>query len=444
MAIFKKKRANGTLSENWYYKFIIKGKRYKGSTFKTDKKEAELYVKDLHKKISALHDDDPNISDNEKQRNLLNFREKITAEIQGDSIKLIAAWDVFKAKAPAMMKKIPKEKAWAIKKACWSDFVYFLQEKYPDCTNMRDVRASMAQEYISLLKVSGKFNKSISYKGRTYQNRVTQLSASSINEYIIHIKQVFRVLSKSAGLLENPLEDIKKITSKRKKRDVFEIHELERIDSYIKQLKIDPPIFKKDKLNLLVNEALFVIGINTGLRKGDICMLKWTNVNFHKTAINLELSKTKENVFIPISAVLHEFLKMKLKVQTNEFVTPELAEMYQSNPDGISYRFKKLLRELNIESVKEYEGRSRKVSCKDIHSLRHTFCYLHGIQGTPLITVQSMVGHLDEKMTESYMMHQTEELKRDAIEKLAFGSLTPNLPSPLEDRKAQIISKIKS
>ena len=94
--------------------------------------------------------------------------------------------------------------------------------------------------------------------------------------------------------------------------------------------------------------------------------------------------------------------------------------MYVENDDGVGKRFKDMLKELNIDCLKSYEDRSRRISNKDIHSLRHSFCYLHGMQGMALITVQSMVGHMDKKMTEAYMMHKTEELKRDAIEKFAL------------------------
>ena len=101
-----------------------------------------------------------------------------------------------------------------------------------------------------------------------------------------------------------------------------------------------------------------------------------------------------------------------------------------------------MLSYLKIEAVKAFDERSRKVSCKDIHSLRHTFCYLHGMQGTPLVVVQSMVGHMDKKMTESYMMHQTEELKREAIEKLAFKGFQSVLKDSLVQRKRNLHEQI--
>ena len=443
MAIYRKKRDNGTLSENWYYKFVVNGQRYRGSTYKSNKNEAHEFEEDLKRKIQALYDDRPVVSEKEKERNLLNFREKITSEIQGESIALDEAWDVFKVKAPAMMKKIPNEKGWAAKKTYWEDFLAFVKHQHPACNFLRDIRPELAQEYVGLLKTKGKFNKDISCKGSTYQNKVIQLSPSTINEYIVQIKQIFRILSGDAGLMENPFEKIQKLVKKSKKREVFEIHELEKINQYLKEFKENPSPFKFKRLNFTVNEAIFIIGINTGMRKGDICQLKWSDVDFTKRSITKELSKTKESVFIPISSVLYSFLQEKAEKPVNEYVTPELAEMYKENPEGISYRFKQMLSEVRIRSVKSFEERSRRISTKDIHSLRHTFCYLHGMQGTPLVVVQSMVGHMDKKMTESYMMHQTEELKRDAIERLAFKGFSRLVSDPLSEVKMSLIKQIE-
>ena len=444
MAVFRKKRKNGTLSENWYFKFVVNGEPRRGSTYRTNKKEAIAYEEDLKRKLRALHDDRPAVSEMEKERNLLNFREKITAEIQGESIDLKDVWEVFKEKAPAMMRRIPNEKGWAAKKTYWEDFLAFLMKKYPNCKNMRDVRPQMAQEYVSLLKTSGKFNKKVLCKGGSYKNKVTKLSASSVNEYITQIKQIFRIMANAAGLIENPFHEIKKMVNKGKKRDVFEIHDLEKIHLFLKSFDAELPNGNISEDDFHVIEAIFIIGINTGLRKGDICLLKWSDVDFHKKAISKELSKTKETVFIPISSILHTYLMNKKKIEVNEYVCPELATMYRDNPEGISYRFKKLLNHINIESVKTYTERSRKVSSKDIHSLRHTFCYLHGMQGTPLVVVQSMVGHMDKKMTESYMMHQTEELKREAIEKLAFKGFQSVIQNSLVQKKRSLHEQIEN
>ena len=442
MSVFHKKRKNGTLSENWYYEFEIAEKRYRGSTFKTSKKDAIDFENSLKNELKdLLKSDDP---EKVKRKNLIHFREKITSEVQGESILIEDIWEIFRKKAPAKMRRIPSEKGWTEKEAYLNDFLAFLKVHHPLCRTLRDVTAFMAEEYIGLIKVSGRFSKTVLCKGGSYQNKNTKLSASSINEYILQLRQIFRILYDSAGLLENPFGQIQKAPNKSKKRDVFELHELEKIDSYLKKLKTNPPLFKRDRLSALINEAIFTIGINTGLRKGDISRLLWSNVDFNKSAIEMELSKTGENVFIPLTKPLFDFLKEKEQTRINKFVTPELAEMYNCNAEGITYRFKQMLNRLGIESLKVDKKRSRRVSNKDIHSLRHTFCYLHGMQGTKLILLQSMVGHVDKKMTESYMMHQTEELKREAINKFSLKPFQSISLMLLNDDKQLAIELLKN
>ena len=96
--------------------------------------------------------------------------------------------------------------------------------------------------------------------------------------------------------------------------------------------------------------------------------------------------------------------------------------MYKRNPAGVNYRFKKMLEHLKLETSKKVKGRTAKVSSKGIHSLRHSFCYLHGVNGTPIHEVQQMVGHMTSKMTEYYTLHKSEEAKSQA--QLSLGLIT--------------------
>ena len=444
MSVFRKKRANGTLSENWYYRFEINKVTYRGSTFLSDKKEAQVYEDRKKEELLLLLKKNDLVPASVKQRNLLNFRERITAEIQGESLKLDEVWQIFRKEAPVKMAKVPNEKGWAAKEGYWNDFLHFMQVKYPQHLTMRDVSPAIAEEYIGLVKTTGKFKKNISYGSTSYQSKAEKLSASTINKYIDNVSQIFRILSKRAGLINNPFEDVKRVIDKAGKRDVYEMKELEKIDAYLKGLRELPFLDESQKLSRDINEAIFIIGINTGLRKADICLLTWNDIKFDQKTIDREVLKTGERVFIPMTRTLYDFLKKKKEKQINQYVNSELAQMYQENEEGITYRFKSMLKDLNIETLKAQEGRSRKISSKDIHSLRHTFCYLHGVQGTPLVVVQSMVGHMDKKMTEAYMMHQTEELKRDAIQKFSMKPFQPISSDPLAEKKNQLIELIHS
>ena len=442
MPVKKRKLASGKLTNHYYYRFKINGREYKGSTFKTDLQEAMAYEESIKVDLKSMLNANDS-SERIKKRNLVHFRDKITAQVQGESIALDDIWLVFRKKAPARMKTIPSEKIWREKEGRWNDFIAFLKSEYPGCLSMRDVSSGIAEEYVSLIKTSGKFQKTISYSGLSYQSKAVKLSASTINKYINDMTQVFRILSTEAGLLENPFDKVEIAKGKSEKRDVFELHELEKIDGYLRGLKASI-ITDSQKEFQLINEAIFTIGINTGLRKADISLLKWDEVDFHKKAIERVTRKTGEKVFIPLTEKLHDFLYDKQHNSESIYVTPELAEMYRTNEEGISYRFKKMLSKLSIETLKSQEGRSRKISVKDIHSLRHTFCYLHGIQGTPLVVVQSMVGHMDRKMTEAYMMHQTEELKREAVERFSLKPFKHISLSPVNDTRKKLISLVEN
>lgn len=73
-----------------------------------------------------------------------------------------------------------------------------------------------------------------------------------------------------------------------------------------------------------------------------------------------------------------------------------------------------MLKKLNIDSQSQIEGRIRKISRKDIHSLRHTFCFLHAMKLTPLPVIQLMVGHMSKEMTQQYISHANEQAKKVA------------------------------
>ena len=445
MAVSKRKNADGTYSENYYFRFKFNGQTYRGSTFTSVESEAKKYEAGLKNKLKGLNNEED--SNKVKKKSLLNFREKVTAQIAGNSVPLDKVWEKFKAEAPARMRRIPNEKGWSAKEGYWQDFYQFLKEKHPECVNLRDVKPEMAQEYISLLKTTGRYRKNVSYNDISYKNKITQLSPGTISEYITQIKQIFTFLADAAGILEDPFRNIAKPINKKIKREVFDIQDLKKIVSYIEELQERPPRNKDSKLDFLVNEAIFIIGFNTGLRRNDISLLKWSDINFNKKSIETIIHKTKEKVFVPMTKPLYEFLQKKYKRRVNEYVTPELAALFKGNQGGVSYRFKKMLKTLDIQSNKLHEGRSRQTSNKDIHSLRHTFCYIHGLQGTPMALLQSMVGHMDSSMTEAYMMHKTEEMKRQAIERFALKPLevTPQLSTyGLTEDQKEAIELIKS
>lgn len=87
---------------------------------------------------------------------------------------------------------------------------------------------------------------------------------------------------------------------------------------------------------------VIVAGICTAMRRGDVCLLKWADVDLERGFITVKTAKTGQVVTIPVFPMLNDELQ-KQKGNGKEYVFPEQAAMYQANPDGITWRVKKIL-----------------------------------------------------------------------------------------------------
>lgn len=89
-------------------------------------------------------------------------------------------------------------------------------------------------------------------------------------------------------------------------------------------------------------QPLLVCAAMTGMRLGDVCKLKWSAVDLEAGMIALKTSKTEKEVEIPIFKPLHDVFS-KMKTKGDGLVFPAAEEMHRKNPDGLTWRFKKLI-----------------------------------------------------------------------------------------------------
>jgi integrase len=99
---------------------------------------------------------------------------------------------------------------------------------------------------------------------------------------------------------------------------------------------------------------LIVCALSTGLRRGDVCRLKWESVDFRAEQLNVRTSKTGEKVNIPIMPTLKEVLETQLaqKEDEAEYVFPEAKRLIDSAPDRITYRVKRAFAQVFIDAAK--------------------------------------------------------------------------------------------
>ncbi len=424
MSVARRKTKIGFTAE-YHYSFSQGGKRYRGvcegCTTKRQAEEYERTIKETAKEASS-----------EKNVRVLveHFRNILTG---GNPILLSDAYE-FSLRKPK--KRVPSDELIKTKRSYWLDFVSFMNEKFPDVKNLADVRNGHAEAYIQYLRKNGRFNKTVSYSGTTIaKKREYQLSgilsAKTVNTYQQVLAEVFQLLARDAGIVDNPFLGIPKLEREAESREAFTEQEL---------------ITIRDNADDFTR-PLFMIAVATALREGDICTLKWKEVNLSSSVIIKQMRKTGNVVEIPMMPPLKSYLQeLKERIPENdeyaEYVLPGHARMYLTNSSGVSYRIKQFLEnKCGIKTTKIPGNRSRAVSVKDLHSCRHTFCYYAGLYGIPLTIVRSIVGHMTQEMTKHYSAHASIEAKREKMKQLpafltlAAPSETEN-PSNTEERNS--------
>lgn len=185
--------------------------------------------------------------------------------------------------------------------------------------------------------------------------------------------------------------------------------------------KIEEYCMKKND----TKELGILICLNTGLRIGEICALKWKNIDLDKriiyvkstveriyedelknTKIIIDKSKTQKSVReIPISNKLYVILKpLKKKYKDDDFFLTGKAEKY-IEPRCYQYVYKKLLKNCNIKPHK-------------FHCLRHSFASECIEVGMDARTLSEILGHVNVSVTLNRYVHTSYKMKLKYLEKI--------------------------
>jgi len=216
---------------------------------------------------------------------------------------------------------------------------------------------------------------------------------------------------------------------------------------------------------------IIVTGTCTAMRRGDCCLLKKSDVDLTGRFIKVKTAKTGQTVSIPIFPLLFDELKKAINDAENktDFVFPEQAVMYTANPDGITWRVRKILAaagfkdteaeaEGQSESEKdkpaigklvrmkkrkkhvhrgeihvEREGGLRRASVRDFHSFRVTWVTLALTAAVPLELVQKVTGHKTTDIVLKHYFQPGREDFRKALETAMPKLLTNGQKSPKDE-----------
>jgi len=150
--------------------------------------------------------------------------------------------------------------------------------------------------------------------------------------------------------------------------------------------------------------------LNTGMRKGEILSLKWSQIR--NGFIYLHETKPKEARQIPVNALFK-------KIRREQHLTSEYVFTYQGkHVDFVKTSFNAAVKRTDIVDFR-------------FHDLRHTFASQLIMKGGTLKDVQELLGHSTMTMTLRYA-HLTQEHKKKAVNLL--NGLTGNCVTKLSQK----------
>lgn len=234
------------------------------------------------------------------------------------------------------------------------------------------------------------------------------LSKGTVKDIVTLLKSVSKFAYQEYGL-QNVCEGFK--ASKIKKNEIQVLSNIERkkLEAYLLS-------------NVILSNICTLLSLYTGLRIGEVCGLKWEDIDFKKgcisvnktverislgngkTKVVVEPPKTESSirkVYIPLFVVA---LLKKYKDKTDKYILS--GKTKPTEPRALQYRFKRILSKTKIREL-------------SFHSLRHTYATLCIEKGMDIKTLSELLGHSDVKITLNTYVHSSDSLKKKYVKRLA-------------------------
>ncbi len=250
------------------------------------------------------------------------------------------------------------------------------------------------------------------------------MAPTTLSHAHVFLKQVFDRARKVGDINSNPFDLVE--TPKRRSKPINALppSEIARLRPALENLGSTP----------LGTGA--VIALKTGMRVGEICALRWQDVDLESDVIHVnhaltrakghfELSSPKTATSlraIPFGGSLKEALLLRRDAMRSEcdeigtgwtdglFVVGTVVRGTWKSPQGLSQEWHQLARVLGLVGT---QGR-----CPTFHDLRHTFATIAVSSGIDIKTVSVLLGHADPAMTLRVYADSLEDSKRTGMEKL--------------------------
>jgi integrase len=158
---------------------------------------------------------------------------------------------------------------------------------------------------------------------------------------------------------------------------------------------------------------LFIVALETGLRKSDLLALRWSSVDLKNGWLRVSMGKTQEEALVPLSGLCREALEeCRTRVVGHEFVFVSEGEPRRRTSERPRWSRVPEVRVLRaFETAKKMAGITRRFR---FHDLRHTFASTLASQGVSLQVIAGALGHTTTRMSERYARPSEEAIRKAA------------------------------
>jgi len=219
------------------------------------------------------------------------------------------------------------------------------------------------------------------------QKRIQGLKPATVNLELACLKHIFTKAIEWGKAKGNPAARVRLFKLNNMRTRYLEKEEIGRL------IQACP-----EHLKPIVTVALF-----TGMRKGEILNMKWSDIDFARGIITLFHTKNGEKREVVMNDVVYATLMGVKKTPDSSFVF--------CNKKGRPYR---------VDADTAFRSALKKTGIKDFrfHDLRHVFASQLMMMGSNLSVVQKLLGHKTLQMTQRYA-HLAPSVERDTLDKFS-------------------------
>ena len=234
------------------------------------------------------------------------------------------------------------------------------------------------------------------------------LARKTVNDIVAIIKSALKMARKDYAFSDNSVFDVKAPSVKLHRVETFGDCETELISEIVAKA---PDI----------SNVSYLLCLNTGLRLGELCALKWSDIDFREGTLRvnrtvLRIKQGSHTVLtvqtpksdcsereLPLTVEMLALLgRFRQNAAADSYILTNSSER-PMEPRTMQYRFRSFLTRYNFR-------------LRNFHALRHSFatrCIAHGADAK---TLSEILGHANVKTTLQLYVHPTMEQKRSYVQ----------------------------